>query len=91
MYHDTDAYSIVEQIGVLNRKLKQTVVGRKKERIERTKGNDDIGENIIETRVSFRSKYGFEARFRNTRQPFNYLAGKSVGGMTMSRNEANCP
>lgn len=62
MYHDTDAYSIVEQIrflrdaitytieiGVLNRKLKRTVVGRKKERIERTKGNDDIGENIIET------------------------------------------
>lgn len=61
MYHDTDAYSIVEQIrflrdpitytieiGVLNRKLKRTVVGRKKERIERTKG-DDIGENIIET------------------------------------------
>lgn len=62
MYHDTDAYSIVEQIrflrdaityaieiGVLNRKLKRTVVGRKKERIERTKGNDDISENIIET------------------------------------------
>lgn len=62
MYHDTDAYSIVEQIrflrdaityaieiGVLNRKLKRTVVGRKKERIERTKSNDDIGENIIET------------------------------------------
>lgn len=61
MYHDTDAYSIVEQIrflrdpitytieiGVLNRKLKRTVVGRKKERIERTKGNDDIDENIIE-------------------------------------------
>lgn len=61
MYHDTDAYLIVEQIrflrdaitytieiGVLNRKLKRTVVGRKKERIERTKG-DDIGENIIET------------------------------------------
>lgn len=62
MYHDTDAYSIVEQIrflrdpitytieiGVLNGKLKRTVVGRKKERIERTKSNDDIGENIIET------------------------------------------
>lgn len=62
MYHDTDAYSIVEQIrflrdaitytieiGVLNRKLKRTVVGRKKERIERTKGNDDISKNIIET------------------------------------------
>lgn len=62
MYHDTDAYSIVEQIrflrdaityaieiGILNGKLKRTVVGRKKERIERTKDNDDIGENIIET------------------------------------------
>lgn len=37
----------------------------------------------------FRSKYGFEARFRNTRQPFNYLAGKmsvisQVAGVTSS-------